>query len=55
MIETGNNNNEGDNDMKTARALAILVILAGLIAVLVQVKTCQIHIPGAPYPQTQSH
>ena len=55
VIETGNSNNEGDNDMKTARTLVILGILAVLIATLAWVNASTFNIPGAPLPQNQSH
>ena len=55
MIVTGNNNNEGDSDMKTARTLVILGILAVLIATIAWVNASSFNIPGAPLPQNQSH
>ena len=55
MIVTGNNNNEGDNDMKTARTLVILGIFAVLIATIAWVNASSFNIPGARFPQNQSH
>ena len=55
VIVTGNNNNKGDNDMKTARTLVILGIFSVLIATIAWVNASSFNIPGARFPQNQSH